>query len=139
MSFKKIFSTSLFTFFFCSVGFSQDIQMSESQLKDYLCKTWRIDYVLINGQEVSGIEYFQKMEFQFNFDNTYSIKGKTENATGRIWKYNITDKCVEIFSDTEIIERIKYVNSEKIVIVPVLDEQAKVAMKSVELYLKPKN
>jgi hypothetical protein len=122
-----------------SLGFSQEIELSENQLKDYLCKSWRIDHVLINGQEVSGIEYFQNMEFHFNSDNTYTIKGKTENVPGRNWKYNKTDKCVEIFSNSEIIERIKYVDFEKLVITPILDEQAKIGMKTVELYLKPFN
>ena len=118
-----------------SFAYCQKIELSESKLKEVLCKTWILDHGMANDEEIQGLELFTGEVFEFKTNNTYNIKSKSGNTTG-IWKFNEEDKCIEIFTDDRISSRIKFINTEKLILLPELDKMQQEFIKNLEFHFK---
>lgn len=118
-------------------GFSQKIELQDSELTDVLCKSWLIQKIIING-EVAELGEFSKDEVHvFKANNTFSGILFTENEESVSWVYNKEKKCVELFEDNSLIGTIESINSEQLIYLPYLDEEAKVFIQRLELHLIP--
>jgi len=70
--------------------FSQEIKMEKEELAKDLCKRWRINRMLVNGEEVLLSESFlNTSDMEFKTDQTYLEKLVTEKTVKGIWNYNV--------------------------------------------------
>lgn len=140
-NFRFIKNTLFIIIFLISSNlFSQEIKMEKEELAKVLCKSWRINRMLVNGEEVLLSESFlNTSNMEFKTDHTYLEKPVTDKTVKGIWNYNVEKHCVELFMENKLIGTIKSVDLEKLVYIPFLDEDAKKFMKSAEMHLSPAN
>ena len=91
------------TFFFLSLllsftvaGFSQNI--SSDQVKNNFVKTWKADYMLMNGMRIDAKAGIPMIVFEFRSDNTLQTYSSTDpnNKTSGSWKYFPDKKRIQV-------------------------------------------
>ena len=111
----------LYLFFILTISFkcfSQDINLNESDLIQMLAKNWKLDYGLLNGEKVQGLEIVDD-EFYFKSDHTYKLGSDNSSFVNGTWKFNVEKKRVELYSETGSSSGyIKYIEKNKIILLP---------------------
>jgi hypothetical protein len=130
--------TLIFILSFFSI-FAQDIKMSKNELTKMLCKEWKIDSIVVNGEKMTLGKSIQDSGIEFKNDNTFVEKPYLEKSEKCSWKYNVEKQCVELFKNDKLIGTIKSVIDGFLVYMPFLDGETKKTVKSSEIYLKPVN
>ncbi|WP_447635958.1 hypothetical protein [Flavobacterium microcysteis] len=118
-----------------NILYSQEIQMTDNELLDFLCRKWTVEQIVINGQKVE--RYPNNFDAEFKRDYTFIGNPKPDESIDK-WSYDSKEKKIKIFSGGKLIGITKIINSKQLHYVPVLDEEAMKFVQSVEMYLKPK-
>ncbi len=117
-------------------AFSQQMKMSETDLNTFLCKTWKIDFVLINGKKVA-FPYLAKSRMVFKPDYTFLETPVTPKSTKGNWKYNMEKNCIELFNNDLLIATVPTLSEKELIYVPVMNEESKKTITSSEMHLIP--
>lgn len=118
-----------------NILYSQEIQMTDNELLDFLCRKWTVEQIVINGQKVE--RYPNNFDAEFKRDYTFIGDPKPDGSIDK-WSYDSKEKKIKIFSGDKLIGITKIINSKQLHYVPVLDEEEMKFVQSVEMYLKPK-
>ncbi len=117
-------------------AFSQQMKMTETDLKIFLCKTWKVDFVVVNGEK-NFFPYLAKTKMEFKPDYTFLETPIRPKSTKGNWKYNFEKNCVELFDSNKLIGTISTVSEKKLIYVPVMSEETKKTITSTEMHLSP--
>ncbi|HOZ76282.1 MAG TPA: hypothetical protein PLS51_13160 [Flavobacterium sp.] len=117
-------------------AFSQQMKMSETDLNTFLCKTWKIDFVLINGKK-TPFPYLAKSRMEFKPDYTFLETPVTPKSAKGNWKYNIEKNCIELIHNGRLIATIPTLSEKELIYVPVMNEESKKTITSSEMHLIP--
>lgn len=127
---KNLITTSVFIFGFVFSSFSQSIDLNDKEINQLLCKTWQIDYGILAGERITGMEEALNDKYIFNSDHTYDLKSKTsENVSGE-WKYDHDKKLIKLSMNGTPFGQITNLNSTKLII-------TSKGMPGAEFYLNP--
>jgi hypothetical protein len=119
-----------------SVSFSQNIKLNESEIKELLCTSWKLDYGLNNGIKMKGLENYLD-EYTFEINNTYKITGTDAAPTIGNWKLNPEKNRIELYSDKGISGGyITSIDKDHFIIIP--DKESVPEDFRLEFYFKPK-
>lgn len=77
-------------------GFSQNI--TTDQVKTNLVRTWKANYMLMNGMRIDAKAGIPVIVFEFRSDNTLQTYSNTEpnNRTNGTWKYFPDKKRIQV-------------------------------------------
>ena len=117
--------------------FAQEVTLSESELKNVLCKQWEIEYALMNGMKIGQMPGASDFDFNFKKDGTYDlIREDGKNESG-IWTYNSEKKYVELSIKEKVTSRIKSIDKTKLILTLVSGQNDPPGLPSVEVHFKP--
>lgn len=128
----------VFLFIIGNISFSQNINLSENEIPKMLCKTWKLDYGLIDGNKINGLEIVSD-KYIFKADKTYRLVSSDSSFVCGTWKFNKNEKCIEMQSEKNSdTGKISFIDNTKIIIVKRLkDEIPNFPIENVEFYFKP--
>ncbi len=77
-------------------GFSQSV--TADQVKNNFVRTWKANYMLMNGMRIDAKAGIPMMVFEFRSDNTLQTYNTVEpnNRTGGSWKYYPDRKRIQV-------------------------------------------
>lgn len=117
-----------------SALYSQNITHDKVMVSKFLCKTWIVNYAMMNGLKVEKLGQMESLQYDFKADGTF-IGNKT--VTGK-WQFNAKKKCVELYLNGILKSTITTLQSKKVVMILNTDKSAPKAMGKLEIYFKPK-
>ena len=126
----------LFSLFVTSIGFSQFINLKESEIPELLCKSWGLDYGISNGTKMPGLETYLNV-YTFKNDNTYEITAAEALPSKGNWKYNAEKSRIDLLTDKGIpAGYVTFIDNDYLVLTP--DEKSATEGVKLEFIFKPK-
>ena len=116
-----------------SAVYSQNITKKET-INQFLCKTWVVDYGMMNGLKIEKLGQMKALIYSFKADNTYTLNGQTRGT----WQYNAKKKSIELFQSNILRSTIVTLQSKKIVMTLNSDKSAPKEVSKLEIYFSPK-
>ncbi|WP_324026327.1 hypothetical protein QSV08_02620 [Maribacter sp. BPC-D8] len=116
---------------------AQDINLDESELQSILCQQWEIEYALMGGMKIGQLPGAADFDFDFHSDGKYDIISENEdNKSGR-WIYDIENKYVELSIEEKTTSRIKFIDTNKLILILVSGQNDPPGLPSMEVHFKP--
>ncbi len=118
-------------------SFAQEVTLSESELKNVLCKQWEIEYAMMNGMKIGQMPGASDFDLKFKKDGTYDLIREDEKNESGIWTYNSEKKYVELAIKEKVTSRIKSIDKTKLILILVSGQNDPPGLPSVEVHFKP--
>lgn len=112
--------------------YSQGITHDKETVSKFLCKTWVVNYAMMNGLKVEKLGPMQSLKYAFKADGTYTMNDKNPGT----WKFNAKKKVVELYVDGALKSTITSLQSKKAVMI--LTANPATPKGKIEIYFKPK-
>lgn len=122
----------LLLLFLSGTVYSQNITHDKETVSKFLCKTWVVNYAMMNGLKVEKLGQMQSLKYNFKTDGTYIMN----DANSGTWKFNAKKKNVELYVSGALKSIITTLQSKKAVMILSANPSAPKA--KVEIYFKPK-
>ena len=136
---KKLLS--LLPYLFLSISFNcaaQNITQNKTELSTILCKTWKVDYALMNGMRINQLPNNMTFELEFKTDNSYFVIREKGKQKGK-WNFIQNKKFVNLSVNNKIISRITKISENEMVVILISDGKINPpGLPNIEVYLKVK-
>jgi hypothetical protein len=77
---------------------AQEIALSEKEVLDQICRTWKINYSMTAGKVNTVFPKLRQYELHFKPDYTFVLITSSGTTPGS-WCYNTKRNCIELFYD----------------------------------------
>ena len=129
------FHIIVFIIFINSFVYSQEIEFSEQNINEVLCKDWILESLTDNGEVIHGD--FVKQIIKFEINKTYTKK-TPEGIIKDRWRYNESEKYIEIFTVNKVSGIIKKISTKKLILQPIsINNRMLNTMEGFELHFIP--
>jgi hypothetical protein len=130
---------ALMAVFLQSHLYAQQGTVKTDSLKEWLCKTWQIDYVLAEGMKITAKAGAPDIVFEFNPDNTYTLNPRQEkNSVHGKWKYDPEKKLILLFRNGKWTSRIISLIPEELVMLQEMKNATPDDPEDMKTVFKPK-
>jgi deoxyribodipyrimidine photolyase-like uncharacterized protein len=133
---KNVFLLLAFGFGLNSLLFSQEIDMSESELQGILCTHWEVEYAVLGSRKITQKIGAADFEIEFKSDGTYQLIRENGKSEGGEWSYDKSNKYVELSAKSRKISRIKSIDKNKMVLIPNAGQNDPPGLPKLEVHFK---
>ena len=85
---------------------AQQGKVKTDSLKEWLCKTWEIDYVLAEGMKITGKSGTSDIIYEFKPDGTFIFNPSAENSEKGSWVYDPEKKLIRLLTNSNKNSRV---------------------------------
>ena len=136
---KKILYLTLGLFFGISFNSkAQNVSQTKTELNKVLCKTWKVNYAMMNGMRINQLPNNIAFEFEFNSDNSYLVFKEKTKQKGK-WTFNEKKKYIDLSINNQTNSRITKINENELIFILVSDGKSNPSdLLNMEVYCKAK-